>query len=215
MSIWVPERGGNRYSKGMKKRTLSPLEKEARQVIEQTTSLAATPEQFAALEAVAMEWNRRILETFNTHPEGEHYRVGLVGLVAYFSALGYWRGYKEAKWNYATLDAAGRTPHGRERINREVSKMLEDDLRMTAKQICQRLDEMDEESPDPRAYALSFDTVVGKKQKSINVGHDYKNSWATMHREPAIKMMISRIRDRIRKEKNAAEWMKKAETALT
>lgn len=210
----VPFVAAHRYSWRVKKQESDPLREEVRRVLSTVTTLASRPEELRQFELVTMELGRRILTSFESHPEGAAFRVGWTAMVSYFSALGYWRGYKDAKRHYAVLGAADRVPHGREHVRRAVEKLLEKDLKASAKQICEQLDVMDREQSDSRRLSASFDTAVGRKQKTVHVGRAHDRPWSREHREPYVKMMISRLRKRMKAERNAKEWMERSEKAL-
>lgn len=199
----------------MKQEESNPLREEARRILSRMADLVADKEKLQQFETLAMEMSRRILASFESHPDGAAFRVGWVAMASYFAAVGYWRGYKDAKAHYAVLGATDRTPRGREQVRCAVEQMLEKNIEMSTEAICDRLDTLDREQVDGHRFAAAFDTSSGGKQKTIRVGQIYHRRWARMHKEPCIKMMISRLRVRIRRERRAQAWMEKSEKAFT
>ena len=169
--------------------------------------LVSNGENLRHFEMATIELGRRIVASFESHPEGKNFRIGWTAMVSYFSALGYWRGYKDAKRHYAVLDPTDRDPNGRGKVRRAVVKMFEKNLTLSAKEICERLDEMDGQHLDARRLSASFDTRIDKKQKTVHVGYAHGRPWSKVHREPYVKMMISRLRRRVKAERYAKEWM--------
>lgn len=152
-------------------------------------------------------WSR-ILDSFAWRPEGRELADGFVALIRYFSQLGFWRGYKNAKRNYQTLNAIRRTPRGREKLRLVIEQILEKEIDSPAEKICQRLDD--------ERLSESFFVRTGGKQRIVTVGPfrgKMERSWVSMCRENCVKGMISRIRTRLRKERTADAWMKLAERA--
>ena len=199
----------------MAKKADDALTADAWRIIRRTTELVADSEKLSLFEAVTFEMNRRILAALESHPEGKALTKGLVGMIAYFSAIGYWRGYKDAKRHYAVLSASDRTPRGREEVRRAIERMLEKNLGMSAEEICNRLDLLDGQHVDTRRFSAAFDIMRGGKQKTLKVGASYGRPWRGMHKERCVTMMISRIRKRSKRERNARLWMQKAEKAFT
>jgi hypothetical protein len=83
--------------------------------------------------------------------------------------------------------------------------MLEEDPKMSAGEICKRLDK--------KGLSDSFYPTKGK-QKIINVGPHQKHSWADVYKDGFVKGMISRIRTRLRDERRAKAWMALSEKAF-
>lgn len=166
----------------------------------------AHPETFRHTEQQATEMRRRILNCFASCPDGSELADGFVAVINYFSGIGYWRGYKNAKKHYATLSAARRTPDGRQEVRRAIESMLEQDIEVSAEQICEQLDKM--------GLSASFDLRINKKQKTIHVGPGHQFCWKHVRNEDSLKKMVSRIRTRLRRERRAEAWMKLADRAL-
>ena len=158
-------------------------------------------------EEQASEMRRRLLRSFAAHPDGGELADGFVAVVRYFSGIGYWRGYKNAKKHYAMLNASRRTPDGRQEVHREIAKMLEGDIEMPADKICDQLDQM--------GLSASFDLRIKGKQKTIHVGPKCQFRWKHVRKEDSLKKMISRIRTRLRRERRADAWMKLADRAFS
>jgi hypothetical protein len=181
------------------------VEKLAKQFYAGVAKLAHA-EKFRLTEQQATEMRRRILNSFALSPDSGELADGFVAVINYFSGIGYWRGYKNAKKHYATLTTARRTPDGRQGVRRALESMLEEDIDMSAEKICEQLDKM--------GLSASFDLRINKKQKTIHVGPGHQFCWKHVRKEDSLKKMVSRIRNRLRKERRAEAWMKLADRAL-
>jgi hypothetical protein len=166
----------------------------------------ANIEEFRLTEQQATEMRHRIINSFASRPDGGELADGLVAVINYFSGIGYWRGYKNAKKHYATLSAARRTPDGRQEVRFAIESMLEEDIDASAEKICEHLDKM--------GLSASFDLRINKKQKTIHVGRGHQFCWKHVRKEDSLKKMVSRIRTRLRRERRAEAWMKLADRAL-
>lgn len=155
----------------------------------------------------AKETWQRILQSFASHPDGVQLADGLVTVVQYFSQLGFWRGYRNAKRHYIAMNAVKRTPDGRQEVHREIEKMLEENIEMPADKICERLDQL--------GLSASFDLKIRGKQKTILVGPGRQFCWKSVRKEDSLKNMVSRLRKRVRRERNAMAWMKLVDRAFT
>ena len=166
-----------------------------------------TDEQHARLtsERVQKTW-RRILQSFVSHPDGGQLADGLVEVTRYFSELGFWRGYKNAKRHYATMNAVKRTPDGRQEIHRAIEEMLEKDINLPAEKVCEQLDQM--------GLSASFDLKIKGKQKTIHVGPKSQFRWKHVRKDDSLKNMISRLRARVTRERKATAWMKLSDRAF-
>lgn len=114
-----------------------------------------------ASEQAGEMWSR-ILRSFAGRPDGGQLADALVAVINYFSQIGYWRGYRNAKRHYKTLGAARRAPRGRKGVHLAIEDMLEKDLGMSAEDICEGLDEA--------GLSDSFYLGKGEKGRTINVG---------------------------------------------
>ncbi len=99
-----------------------------------------------------------------------------------------------------TMNAVKRTPDGRQEVHRAIEKMLEADIGMPAEKICEQLDKI--------GLSASFDFRIRGKQKTILVGPKRQFCWKNVRKEDSLKNMISRLRTRVRRERNAMAWMK-------
>jgi hypothetical protein len=160
----------------------------------------ANPEHARTMAEQASEMWRRILRSFAAHPDGGELADGFVAVIEYFSGIGFWRGYRNAKRQYASMKAVKRTPDGRQEVHRAIQEILEKDIDMPAEEICKQLDEM--------KLSASFDLRIAGKQKTVHIGPKHKFCWASVCREWSVKRMISRLRTRARSERNAKAWMK-------
>lgn len=154
----------------------------------------------------AAEIRPRILQSLRNCPDGNELADGFVVNIKYFSAIAYWRGYKTAKRHYETLGSVPHPPHGREQVHLAIERMLEEDLKMSAEEVCKRL--------DGEKLSESFYPTKGKV---INVGPRHgkiEHKWVDVYKDPFVKGMISRIRTRLRDERKAKAWMALSERAL-
>jgi hypothetical protein len=150
---------------------------------------------------------RRILRSFAACPDGGELADGFVAVIRHFSALGYWRGYKNAKRHYATINAVKRRPDGRQEVHLAIAAMLKNDIDISAERVCDQLDEM--------GLSASFDLKIKGKQKTIQVGPQQQFSWRHVRKEDSLKNMISRMRTRLRNERKAEAWMKLADRVFS
>jgi len=160
----------------------------------------ASPEHARLTSAQASEISRRILSSFTASPDGGELADGFVAVTRYFAELGFWRGYTNAKRHYATMNAVKRTPDGRQEVHSAIEKMLEDDINMPVEKICEQLDNI--------GLSASFDLRIRGKQKTILVGPKRQFCWKNVRKEDSLKNLISRLRTRVRRERNATAWMK-------
>lgn len=168
----------------------------------------AHPEKFRLKVQQAMEMRRRILSSFASRPDGGELADGFVAVIEYFSGVGYWRGYKNAKKHDATLNSDQRPPRGSEKVRLAIQEILEQQPKLPTKGVCELLDK--------KGLSESFEFKKGK-QRFLNVGRHrgkVQHSWVSVCRENCVKKMISRIRTRLRRERNADAWMKLADGAL-
>jgi hypothetical protein len=168
----------------------------------------AHPEKFRCTEQQATEMRRRILNSFASRPDGGELADGFVAVIDYFSGIGYWRGYKNAKKHYAAINSVSRPPRGSKDVRLAIEEILEQQPNLSTEEICGLLDK--------RGLADSFELKRGK-QKLLNVGlHRGKveHSWTSVCREDCVKRMISRLRTRLRRERIAERWMKLADWAF-
>jgi hypothetical protein len=152
----------------------------------------------------ASEMSGRILRSFASQSDGGELADGFVAVTRHFAELGFWRGYKKAKKHYAALNSVPRPPYGRRDVHLTIEKMLEEDLEMSAEEICKRLDK--------EGLSDSFYPTKGK-QKVINVGPfrgKVEHKWVDVYKDDFVKGMISRIRTRLRNERRAGAWTKLA-----
>ena len=163
----------------------------------------AHAESLGVTEQQMTEMRRSILDFFTAQPNGDDLADSFDAVIHYFSGLGYWRGYKAAKRHYATLSAVRRTPDGRQEVHRAIEGMLEENIRMTADEICEELDSM--------RLSAAFDLKRNGKQKTIHVGPGRQFRWKQVSTESSLKKMVSRIRTRLRTELRAEAWMKQAD----
>lgn len=166
----------------------------------------AHPEKFRSKQLQASEMRRLILNSFASRPDGGELADGFLAVIEYFLGIGYWRGYKNAKKHYATLNSGQRTPRGSEKVRLAIQEILEHQPKLPTKGVCELLD----------AKELS-DSFEFKKHTFLNVGRHkgkVRHSWVSVCRENCVKKMISRIRTRLRRERNADAWMKLADRAF-
>jgi len=166
------------------------------------------PERFRFKEQHAAEMRRRILNSFASRPDGGELADGFVGVIEYFSGVGYWRGYKNAKKHYAALNSDQRPPRGSEKVRLAIQGILELQPKLPAKGVCELL--------DAKGLSESFECKNGK-HRFLNVGRHrgkVQHSWVSVCRENCVKKMISRIRTRLLRERNANAWMKLADRAF-
>jgi hypothetical protein len=78
--------------------------------------------------------------------------------------------------------------------------MLEADIDMPAEKICEQLDKI--------GLSASCDFRIRGKQKTILVGPKRQFCWKNVRKKDSLKNMISRLRTRVRRERNAMAWMK-------
>jgi hypothetical protein len=168
----------------------------------------ARPAEFRFKEQHAAIMRRRILNSFASRPDGGELADGFVAVIEYFSGVGYWRGYKNAKKHYAALNSDRRPPRGSEKVRLAIQGILKEQPKLSTKGVCELL--------DAKGISESFDVKRGK-QTVLNVGQHRgkaQNSWLSVHSENCVKKMISRIRTRLRREHNADAWMKLADRAF-
>ena len=168
----------------------------------------AHPEKFCFKEHQATEMRRRILSSFSSRPDGGELADGFVAVVEYFSGVGYWRGYKNAKKHYAALNSDQRPPRGSEKVRLAIQEILKQQPKLPTKAVCELL--------DAKGLSESFESKNGK-HRFLNVGRHkgkVEHSWVSVRRENSVKKMISRIRTRLRRERNADAWMKLADRAF-
>jgi hypothetical protein len=163
-------------------------------------------ESLGVTEQQVTEMRRRILDFFTANADGDELADSFDTVIHYFSGLGYWRGYRAAKRHYAALSAVRRTPDGRQKVHRAIEGMLEEDIHMTADEICEQLDKM--------RLSASFDLKRNGKQKTIHIGAGRQFRWKDVSTESSLKKMVSRIRTRLRTELRAEVWMKQADRAF-
>ena len=168
----------------------------------------AHPEKFRFKEQQATAMRRRILSSFASRPDGGELADGFIAVIEYFSGVGYWRGYKNAKKHYATLNSDQRPPRGGKKVRLAIQEILEQQPQLPTKGVCEQLDE--------KGLSESFEFKNGK-HRVLNVGRHrgkVQHSWVSVCRENCVKKMISRIRTRLRRARNADAWMKLADRAF-
>jgi len=168
----------------------------------------ADPERLRLTEQQATEMRSRILNSFASRPDGGELADGFVAVVNYFAGIGYWRGYKNARKHYATLNSVARPPRGSKNVRVAIEDMLVQQPNLSTKEICDLL--------DAKRLSDSFELMKGK-QKILNVGPyrgKIEHPWKSVRRENCVKRMISRIRTRMRNERRAAGWMKLSDRAI-
>jgi hypothetical protein len=159
----------------------------------------------------ASEMSRRILRSFASQSDGGELADGFTAVIRYFSGIGYWRGYKNAKRHYATVNSIKRTPDGRQEVREAIEQMLEKDIDMTAKEICVQLDKLGLSA----SFDLPANQKLNRKAETIHIGPKFKSiDWERACTADCVKQMISRVRRRLRRERNAKAWMKLSDRAL-
>jgi len=169
----------------------------------------ASSKHAAVMAKQVAEIQPRILQALRSCSGGSELADGFVATIRYFAAIAYWRGYKVAKRHYETLGSVTHPPHGRERVHLAIERMLEEDLKMSAEEVCKRL--------DSEKLSESFYPTKGK-QKIINVGPrqgKIEHRWVDVYKDPFVKGLISRIRTRLRDERRAEAWMALSQKALS
>jgi hypothetical protein len=169
----------------------------------------AHPERLRVTEQQATEMKRRILNSFASRPDGAELADSFVAVVSYFAGIGYWRGYKNARKHYATIQSISRPPRGSKNVRLAIEEILEKQRNLSTKEVCDILDR--------EGLSESFEPKKGK-QRYLNVGPHrggkVEHSWASVYSEDCVKRMISRIRSRLRRERTAEAWIRLAEQAL-
>jgi uncharacterized glyoxalase superfamily protein PhnB len=109
----------------------------------------------------------------------------LAELFRYVGSLLYWRGYKDAHHHRNALNRVQRTPQRHDRFNKAVTDMLEHDLEMKVKEICDKLQQ--------DGVPAEFDIDGQRERFGPN-----RNSWIQRRVPRAIKTAIERIRKQVR-----------------
>jgi len=170
-----------------------------------------TGKQAASLSKQSNEMCDRILQSFVTHANAVELAKEFRTVLSYFSVKAYWRGYKDAHKHYEVMKSVKRTPDGRQEVREAIERMLEQDVNMPTKEVCAQLDRL--------GLSASFDLPakqeLNKKAKVLHIGPKFKAiSWVQACKAACVKQMISRIRTRLRSERNAKAWMALSQRAL-
>lgn len=182
--------------------------KEAKKDFRDAISAIASTKQAELFAKRGAEMRQRILQSFKNRPDGSDLADGFVTVIRYFNAIGYWRGYKNAKRHYADMNSVRRTPDGRQRVHAAVERMLSADVKKPTTEICEELDRL--------RLSASFDLPANQKrnqkERIIHVGPmrssgTIKYKWVQASKDTFVKAMISRIRTRLRDERRAKAWM--------
>lgn len=180
--------------------------KKVRQDFRDAIAKIANSKQAEVVAKQADEMRPRILQAFKNCPDGSELADGFVSIIKYFSAIGYWRGYKAAKRHYAKMNSVRRTPDGRQRLRAAVETMLAADLKTPTTEICEQLDRL--------RLSASFDLPANQKRnqkpKTVHVGPTRSGTihckWVQVSKDAFVKGMVSRIRTRLRDERRAKAW---------
>lgn len=184
------------------------VEKVAKKFLAGVAKLAH-PEHLRLTKQQASEMRCRILDSFASRPDGGELADGFFAVVNYFAGIGYWRGYKNARKHYATIQSISRPPRGSKNVRLAIEEILEKQRNLSTKEVCDILDK--------EGISESFEPKK-RKQRYLNVGPHrggmVEHSWVSVCREDCVKRMISRIRSRLRRERTAEAWIRLAEQAL-
>jgi hypothetical protein len=158
----------------------------------------ADPDQYL----VARNARRRILISFGGREDGRELADGLIEIVDYYTLLGYWRGYRDAKRHYQTTLKRKKTPADRKGAQRVVMSLLRRNEDATTMRVLKALDDAgvsggfgDEDYFGPR-----IGTSDAKKGER----------WIDGHGEQAVVQWIHRIRKRVKTERLANAWLSRS-----
>ena len=104
-------------------------------------------------------------------------------LLRHVSFVFYIRGYKDSTHHERTLNSVKRTPSGRERFNRVVREMLEQNIEMKPEQICKELDR--------KKVQLEIRNVDGEEAEIVGPGG---LPWSMQPIPRAVLELIRRVR---------------------
>jgi hypothetical protein len=161
---------------------------------EELLRLAKRGEVKKVRRAKAIQARREIMQSLSELSNGSQLADDFSLTLTYFASSLYWRGYKDALHHKKTLDSQPKPPKEREKFNRAVNKMLEENIEMTVREICERLDQA--------KVAATFDLAGNKK---IDVGPDGED-WQDEANATYVKQLIYRIRLRARRRRRPKEW---------
>jgi hypothetical protein len=161
---------------------------------EELLCLAKKGEVKKERRAKAIQARREIMQSLSELPNGRQLADDFSFTLTYFASSLYWRGYKDALHHKRNLDSAPSPPKDREAFHRAVNKMLEENIEMTVREICERLDQT--------KVAATFDLA---KNEKVNIGPDGRD-WQDEAKATYVKQAIYRIRLRVRRKRRAKEW---------
>lgn len=156
---------------------------------------------------VAREAARRILNSFRDRSDGRELADNLIEIVNYYTLLGYWRGYREAKRHYQITLKSHKTPADRKGAERIVAGVLRRNQNASTKDICKTLDESGVSGGFGREDY--FGPRRGAQQAKLG------ERWVDGHAEQAVVQWIYRIRKRVKTEKVANAWLSHPESRLS
>jgi hypothetical protein len=151
---------------------------------------------------LSAEARRRILQSFQGREDGRELADGLIEMVDYYTLVGYWRGYRDAKRHYDTTLKRQKTPADRRYAERFVASMIRRNPDAATKDICKALDEVGISAGFGRHDY--FGPRIGTRKA------DVASRWIDGHAEPAVRQWIHRIRKRVRTEMHATKWLKRS-----
>lgn len=116
----------------------------------------------------------------------------------YYSHHSFWCGYANAITHREIENASHRDPHGRRTLRNAIATELSRDAEISALEICRKLDK------------LELSARFTYRGKGLLVGPKFapKAKWADVYDEPCVKMVISRLRLRARREAVARRWVR-------
>lgn len=159
-------------------------------------------EEFASMSDEEMETAhiqaRSTMLTVHAHlPKGVS-TSDLDGALNYYIRSSFWQGYANALTHRAVESASHRDPHGRRTLRDAIAKELSRDPDISVLKICRKLD----------GIGLSARFTYQGKGLLVGPRYAHQAKWADVHDEPCIKMVISRLRRRARREAVARQWVR-------
>lgn len=151
---------------------------------------------------VATEAFRKILNSFQGRENGRELADGLTEIVDYYTLLGYWRGYREAKRHYEAMEKIDKTPADRTRVAKFVEQIFRKNPDTSTKDVCKALDE------SGLSAGFGKDEFFGPRIGARKANDEEK--WVEGCTEQAVVQWIHRIRKWVKIEKLASAWLNRS-----
>ena len=155
------------------------------------------------MESAHTKSNRTVVAVYAHLPKGVSI-ADLDNALNYYIRSSYWIGYAHALTHREVENAAHRDPRGRRTLRDAIANELSHNPEMPTLEICRKLDK------------LGLSARFTYQGKGLLVGSRYAppTKWSDVYDEPCVKMVISRLRIRARREATARRWLRTGRTVF-